>query len=51
MRIMRLSDSAQSPVLVEESVPPPQARRGEPLVRVYTVGVTSKELLWYPTTK
>jgi len=50
MRIMRLSDSAQPPVLLEEPVPQPQPQRGELLVRVYAVGVTPTELLWYPTT-
>src|SRR5229473_7822044 len=50
MRIMRLSDSAQPPVLIEEHVPQPQPRRGELLVRIYAAGVTSKELLWHPTT-
>ena len=50
MKTMRLSDSAQSPVLVEENVPLPQPGRGELLVRVYAAGVTSTELLWYPTT-
>ncbi|SRR5712692_4146650 len=50
MKTMRLSDSVQPPVLVEEYVPQPQPRRGELLVRVYAAGVTSKELLWYPTT-
>src|SRR3712207_4397284 len=47
---MRLSDSAQPPVLLEETVPQPQPRRGELLVRVYAAGVTPTELLWYPTT-
>jgi NADPH:quinone reductase-like Zn-dependent oxidoreductase len=50
MRILRLSDSAQPPVLVEDHVPQPQPQRGELLIRVYAAGVTSKELLWYPTT-
>ena len=50
MRIMRLSDSAQAPVLIEENVPQPQPQRGELLVRVYAAGVTPTELLWYPTT-
>jgi NADPH:quinone reductase-like Zn-dependent oxidoreductase len=50
MKTMRLSDSAQPPVLVEETVPQPQPRRGELLVRVYAAGVTPTELLWYPTT-
>ena len=50
MKTMRLSDSAQPPVLVEETVPQPQPRQGELLVRVYAAGVTPTELLWYPTT-
>ncbi len=50
MRSMCLSDSAQSPMLVEEQVPQPQPQRGELLVRVYAAGVTPTELLWYPTT-
>src|ERR1700752_5316998 len=50
MKTMRLSDSAQSPMLVEENVPQPQPGRGELLVRVYAAGVTPTELLWYPTT-
>ena len=50
MRRMRLSDSAQAPVLIEEHVPQPQPQRGELLVRVYAAGVTPTELLWYPTT-
>ena len=49
MRIMRVSDSMQPPQLVEADVPRPQPRRGELLVRVYAAGVTSTELLWYPT--
>jgi len=47
---MRLSDSADGPVLIEENVPQPQPGRGELLVRVYAAGVTPTELLWYPTT-
>src|SRR5215510_2788538 len=50
MRIMRLSDSAQAPMLIEENAPQPQPERGELLVRVYAAGVTPTELLWYPTT-
>jgi NADPH:quinone reductase-like Zn-dependent oxidoreductase len=50
MKAMRLSDSAELPVLVEENVPQPKPGRGELLVRVHAAGVTSKELLWYPTT-
>src|SRR5499426_1408474 len=50
MKTMRLSDSAQPPVLVEDTVPQPQPRRGELLVRVYAAGVTPTELLWSTTT-
>ena len=50
MKTMCVSDSAQPPVLVEETVPQPQPRRGELLVRVYAAGVTPTELLWYSTT-
>jgi NADPH:quinone reductase-like Zn-dependent oxidoreductase len=50
MKIMRLSDSGQPPMLVEANVPQPQPRRGELLVRVYAAGVTPTEVLWYPTT-
>src|SRR6266540_3250160 len=50
MKTMRLSDSAAAPVLVEENAPQPQPGRGELLVQIYAAGVTSKELLWYPTT-
>jgi NADPH:quinone reductase-like Zn-dependent oxidoreductase len=49
MKIMRLSDGAASG-LVEDDVAKPKPGRGEMLVRVYAAGVTSKELLWYPTT-
>jgi NADPH:quinone reductase-like Zn-dependent oxidoreductase len=50
MKIMRLSDSAQAPVLVEENVPRPKPEQGELLVQIYAAGVTPTELLWYPTT-
>src|SRR5215510_4217647 len=50
MKTMRLSDSAQPPVLIKENIPRPQPRRGELLVRVYAAGVTPTELLWYTTT-
>lgn len=50
MKAMRLSDAAEPTVLVEDNIPQPQPGRGELLVRVYAAGVTSKELLWYPTT-
>ncbi|MGE0682109.1 MAG: NADP-dependent oxidoreductase [Candidatus Binatia bacterium] len=47
---MRLSDSVQAPVLIEEYAPQPRPGRGELLIRVYAAGVTPTELLWYPTT-
>jgi NADPH:quinone reductase-like Zn-dependent oxidoreductase len=47
---MRLSNSKQPPVLVEENAPQPQPGRGELLVQIYAAGVTPTELLWYPTT-
>jgi NADPH:quinone reductase-like Zn-dependent oxidoreductase len=50
MKAMRLADSDATAVLVEENVPQPQPGRGELLIQVHAAGVTSKELLWYPTT-
>ena len=50
MKAMRLSDTGSAPTLIEEEIPQPRPGRGELLVRVYAAGVTSKELLWYPTT-
>jgi NADPH:quinone reductase-like Zn-dependent oxidoreductase len=50
MKTMRLSDSEQLSVLVEEDGPLPQPGRDELLIRVYAAGVTPTELLWYPTT-
>jgi NADPH:quinone reductase-like Zn-dependent oxidoreductase len=49
MKAMRLSDSTALPVLVEENIAQPQPGRGELMIKVYAAGVTSKELLWYPT--
>jgi NADPH:quinone reductase-like Zn-dependent oxidoreductase len=50
MKAMRLADSAATAALVEENIPQPPPGRGELLIQVHAVGVTSKELLWYPTT-
>src|SRR5215467_14508598 len=50
MKAMRLADSGATSVLVEEDVPQPQPGRGELLIQVHAAGVTSKELVWYPTT-
>jgi NADPH:quinone reductase-like Zn-dependent oxidoreductase len=47
---MRLSDSGEPPMLVEENIPRPQPGRGELLVQIYAAGVTPTEVLWYPTT-
>ncbi len=49
MRAMRLSDSAEAPALIEDSVPQPEPERGEILVRVHAVGVTPTEVAWVPT--
>jgi NADPH:quinone reductase-like Zn-dependent oxidoreductase len=49
VRIMRVVDSAQGPVLVEGTAPQPQPGPGELLIQVYAVGVTPTELSWYPT--
>jgi NADPH:quinone reductase-like Zn-dependent oxidoreductase len=50
MKVLRVSDSPQPPTLVEADVPQPHPRPGELSVRVHAAGVTSQELLWYPTT-
>ena len=50
MKALRLSDSAKPTALVEDNMPQPEPRAGELLVQVFAAGVTSKELLWYPTT-
>lgn len=50
MKAMLLSDTAEPPILIEEEIPRPRPGRGELLIKVYAGGVTSKELLWYPTT-
>jgi NADPH:quinone reductase-like Zn-dependent oxidoreductase len=50
MKVLRVSDSPQPPTLVEADVPQPPPRPGELSVRVHAAGVTSQELLWYPTT-
>ncbi len=50
MKVMRLLDAVSAPVLVEDDVAQPRPGRDELLVQIYAAGVTSKELLWYPTT-
>jgi NADPH:quinone reductase-like Zn-dependent oxidoreductase len=49
MKIMRVSDSPQGPVLIEGTAPIPQPGAGEVLIRVHAAGVTTTELEWYPT--
>jgi NADPH:quinone reductase-like Zn-dependent oxidoreductase len=50
MMALRLTDCSESPARIEDNVPQPRPRRGELLIRVCAAGVTSRELLWYPTT-
>ena len=50
MKAMCLADSGATAVMVEANVQQPQPGRGELLIQVHAAGVTSKELLWYPTT-
>lgn len=50
MKVMRLADSAQSPKLLEATLPDPQPGSKQVVVRVSAAGVTPTELSWYPTT-
>ena len=50
MKILRLQDAGNGPVLVEATAPQPRPGPGELLIRVYAAGVTPSELIWYPTT-
>jgi NADPH:quinone reductase-like Zn-dependent oxidoreductase len=50
VKAMRLADLTGSPSLCEKDIPRPEPGRGELLIQVHAAGVTSKELLWYPTT-
>ena len=47
---MRFNDSLASPALIEDTVPIPEPKAGQVLIRVHGAGVTPTELLWYPTT-
>jgi NADPH:quinone reductase-like Zn-dependent oxidoreductase len=49
MKIMHVNNSAQGPALIEGNLPQPQPGPGELLIRVHAAGVTTTELLWYPT--
>jgi NADPH:quinone reductase-like Zn-dependent oxidoreductase len=50
MKVFRLSEVSGKQVLIDATMPRPQAGRGELLIRVFAAGVTPTELLWYPTT-
>jgi NADPH:quinone reductase-like Zn-dependent oxidoreductase len=49
VRIVRLADSVQAPLLIQDAAPQPAPARGELLIRVCAAGVTLAELSWYPT--
>lgn len=50
MKAIRLADAPGSQVLVADDIARPLPARGDLLIQVHAAGVTSKELLWYPTT-
>ena len=50
MKAMRVNNAQQGPILVAASLPQPQPGDGELLICVRATGVTTTELLWYPTT-
>ena len=49
MKVVRLADSGQTPMLVQDDAPQPRPGPGELLVRVRAAGVIPTELGWYPT--
>src|SRR5215469_7570494 len=49
MKAMCLTDSSESPKLVEANIPQPQPGHGEVLIRVSAAGTIRTELDWYPT--
>jgi NADPH:quinone reductase-like Zn-dependent oxidoreductase len=51
MKCIELTDSTDSPALIEKDVPRPRPREGEVLARVHAAGVTPTELAWYPTSR
>jgi NADPH:quinone reductase-like Zn-dependent oxidoreductase len=50
MKTWRYHESPESSILSLEEGVRPKPKSGELLIRVYAVGVTPTELLWYPTT-
>jgi NADPH:quinone reductase-like Zn-dependent oxidoreductase len=50
MKAMQVNQAGRGPKLILVELPKPETGVGEILVQVYAAGVTSTELLWYPTT-
>jgi NADPH:quinone reductase-like Zn-dependent oxidoreductase len=49
MKVMRVNDKQQGPILIAATLTQPQPGEGELLIRVRAAGVTPTELLWYTT--
>ncbi len=49
MKAMRLAQSSGGPVLIERDAAQPTPGSAELLIRVHAAGVTTTELLWYPS--
>ena len=49
MKALRLSASAEEPLLIEQKVARPIPQKGEVVVRIHAAGVTPTELRWYTT--
>jgi NADPH:quinone reductase-like Zn-dependent oxidoreductase len=50
VKVMRVNEAKEGPMLVADALPQPQPGEGEVLIRVRASGVTPTELLWYLTT-
>lgn len=50
MKAMQVNQADHGPMLVLAELPTPEPGLGEILIRVHAAGVTTTELLWYPTT-
>ena len=50
MKAMRINDAQPGPLLIAATLTQPQPGDDELLIRVRAAGVTTTELLWYPTT-